>query len=292
MKKGTVEVSKMIPLYNADLDNDLDFTFILTGTDIFGKSVREEKKAIFKESNKSANTVTIDRKQYLKVAVYFQDLEWGDYELREKGQEATYFFDSFFHPSGCTMQTDADGTHYLTFPVGKDRQDFSATFHNEKQKGSLLLKKYRNTLKTEEVKGVEYTIVPLDKNGNVAGDPIVKTTDANGEVFFDDLEQSTYRVTETKTVKGLQLLAESFTVKVPVVLDKNTAEKETDVTKAFQNPETQDYYFYDLTYDIVNSPNFQVPTTGGMEKMVCLALVPAGLLLVLYVINRKKKTDQ
>lgn len=60
-----------------------------------------------------------------------------------------------------------------------------------------------------------------------------KTTDAAGEVLFEELEPGVYTAKETQTVKGHTLLASPITIEVPFVISKADAEAaNVDVSNA------------------------------------------------------------
>lgn len=128
------------------------------------------------------------------------------------------------------------------------------TFYNTKAtQGSIKLIKKDGSQKLEGV-----TFALAQENGTTVA---TKTTDANGEVLFEDLDEGVYTVKETKTVKGHSLLSEPFKVTIPFTIKKDKAtEKKVDVSKATLVGDT--YYFYDLTYTIDNGKNLNLPKTG------------------------------
>ncbi|MCC8150148.1 MAG: prealbumin-like fold domain-containing protein [Lachnospiraceae bacterium] len=114
----------------------------------------------------------------------------------------------------------------------------------------------------------------------------VTATDAGGTVIFGNLVFGTYAVTETKTVDGLSLLAESFTVELPYAAESvNGSSTDYD----FYDEKTGLYYWVDLTYEISDGVTFDVPQAGGERRMTVPVI--AGLCIVflgvLYAKRRK-----
>lgn len=55
------------------------------------------------------------------------------------------------------------------------------------------------------------------------GEKTVRHTDADGKVFFDNLDQGTYQITEIKTLDGNSLLKEPIIVTVPMTMTEQEA---------------------------------------------------------------------
>jgi len=98
------------------------------------------------------------------------------------------------------------------------------------------------------------------------GETKILTTDKNGEITFDNLDQGTYEITEVKTVAGQTLLKEKIKVELPITMTKAEAEKygNVDFKSAKEDKGyTDKWFFYDCLYQITNEPQFKVPQTGG-----------------------------
>lgn len=119
------------------------------------------------------------------------------------------------------------------------------------------------------------------------GETKVLTTDKNGEICFDNLDQGTYEITETKTVSGQTLLKDKITVELPITMTKAEAEKygNVDFARAKEDKGYSDkWFFYDCLYEITNEPQFDIPQTGGFGSWMygyigILALALAGGVL-------------
>ena len=92
------------------------------------------------------------------------------------------------------------------------------------------------------------------------------TTDKNGEIKFNNLDQGTYEITEVKTVAGQTLLKEKITVELPITMTKAEADKYGNVDFASAKEDkgyTGKWFFYSCLYEITNEPQFTIPQTGG-----------------------------
>ena len=126
------------------------------------------------------------------------------------------------------------------------------------------------------------------------GETKVLTTDKNGEICFDNLDQGTYEITETKTVSGQTLLKDKITVELPITMTKAEAEKYGNVDFASAREDqgyTDKWFFYECLYEITNEPQFDIPQTGGFGNWMygyvgILTLVLAGGVILF---GRKKR---
>lgn len=162
-------------------------------------------------------------------------------------------------------------------------EEATVTFYNAKAtQGSIkLIKKDGN----QKLKGVTFALAQED--GTTVA---TKTTDANGEVLFEDLDEGVYTVKETKTVKGHSLLSEPFKVTIPFTIKKDKAtEKKVDVSKATLVGDT--YYFYDLTYTIDNGKNLNLPKTGqDTQSYLLVTLAMAAIVgTQCWIVTSKKR---
>ena len=114
------------------------------------------------------------------------------------------------------------------------------------------------------------------------------TTDANGYVVFDNLDQGEYQITETKTTSGHTLLKDPIIVTLPITMTKEEAAKnKADTSKATWDAATNKWQFYDCTFEVVNSATFKMPMSGGAGDWKygiigfgTLAVLGTGLILM------------
>jgi len=149
--------------------------------------------------------------------------------------------------------------------------------YNEQKPCEIRLKKYDKT-GAKPLSGVQFElkfVKASEKDTSLAdkytrllkeGETKVMTTDKNGEIKFNNLDQGTYEITEVKTVAGQTLLKEKITVEVPITMTKAEADKygNVDFDSAKEDKGyTDKWFFYSCLYEITNEPQFTIPQTGG-----------------------------
>ena len=159
------------------------------------------------------------------------------------------------------------------------------------------------------LKGVEFTLEKLTADGKTVDDSFtarIGITNAQGEVkkkgsdgnatgkdIFHDLEAGAYRLTETKTAEGYNLLS----APILVTFDKDgtcklngskievsTTEKRTEFTKNEDGS-------YTLALTVLNRKTPALPHTGAdapsLWLLIGLPLAVAGLLILVFRYNKK-----
>ena len=128
------------------------------------------------------------------------------------------------------------------------------------------------------------------------GESVEATTDVNGEIVWDNLDQGKYRITETSTVAGHTLLTEPIEVNVPISLtDAEAKANKADTSKGvLDKGYTENWFFYDCLYEVTNSATFKLPMTGGSDMWKYAAfgfgsLAVMGTGLILFSDSKKKK---
>ena len=157
--------------------------------------------------------------------------------------------------------------------------------------------------------GVEFTLEKLAADGNAVDEKFtarIGITNAQGEVkekgsdgnatkrdIFHDLEAGAYRLTETKTAEGYNLLS----APILVTFDKDgtcklngnktevsTTEKRTEFTKNEDGS-------YTLALTVLNRKTPELPHTGAdapsLWLLIGLPLAVAGLLILVFRYNKK-----
>ena len=106
------------------------------------------------------------------------------------------------------------------------------------------------------------------------------TTDSKGEVLWEGLPQGEYRLTETSTVDGYELLQEPITVIMPRrVTAEDAAAKKLDLSDARYDEAEDSYYFDTAEFQITESQTMAIPMTGGAGVLSNLGLAAAWLLI-------------
>lgn len=157
---------------------------------------------------------------------------------------------------------------------------------------NIKITKVDATDKSKMLNGVKFKLERLLLDNTSGGDSfkvdnsfVAKTaTTAHGIAEFKDLEDGTYRLTETETVKGYNLLKDPITIKI----NRNKA----DGTTVDGQP-------YDFTTDkntielqISNRMKFLLPKTGGYGAMLfilCGMALATLCCLIFFLINLRKE---
>lgn len=132
--------------------------------------------------------------------------------------------------------------------------------------------------------------IPLLKQGET----IKTTTDANGYIVWQNLDQGEYQITETKTISGNTLLKDPINITLPITMTDKQAKDMSAATDQGQFDEyANKWYFYEATFEVTNSVKFIMPTTGtnGVWRFIFFGFGTMAVLatgLVVYDARNKK----
>ena len=206
----------------------------------------------------------------------FSDLPTYDAE----GNLFIYWFEE-------TDTTNADGYFPVTvngadhpLDVGQSTQ----VIKNLKKAAIKIIKVMKGT-KTP-IPEAKFTLTQVDENGNVVSGGIQKpeaSTDANGELVFDNLEPGRYKLEETK-IPGGYIREEGpyyIIVNADYSTELDTSEEYTLITKSETKSE----------YTVENTPGAALPNTGGSGTTLIylLGFMLTGLAGVGLVMRRRSK---
>lgn len=113
----------------------------------------------------------------------------------------------------------------------------------------------------------------------------VGTTDASGNLVFDELVFGTYKITETGTNNGYTLLKDPIIVELPYSSEDGYA----DANPTFSQ-DGYDYYC-DVSYTITNTSTFELPMTGA-SGIGIIPVLGASILAAfagMYLYNWKRR---
>lgn len=144
--------------------------------------------------------------------------------------------------------------------------------------------------------GVEFKLERLLPDSTSGGDSfevdnsfVAKTaTTAQGIAEFKDLEDGIYRLTETKTVKGYNLLKDPITIKIK----RNQVDGTTVDGKSYNFSKATDKNTIEL--QISNRMKFFLPKTGGYGAMLfilCGMALATLCCLIFFLINLRKEVQ-
>ena len=216
-------------------------------------------------------------------------------------------------PKGCTltMQEKKTPSKYVL--------DDSIMFWKTGETKTIEVKKFYNQVAPCKIKirklsddgtplqGVEFELKfvkesePYTSDADKSYIPLLKqsestkaTTDANGYIVWQNLDQGEYQITETKTISGNTLLKDPINITLPITMTDKQAK---DMSAATDNGQFDDYtnkwYFYEATFEVTNSVKFIMPTTGanGVWRFIFFGFGTMAVLatgLVVYDARNKR----
>ena len=130
------------------------------------------------------------------------------------------------------------------------------------------------------------------------GESVTGITDANGYIVWDNLDQGEYKIVETKTLSGMSLLTDPIKITLPITMTDKQAKDMSAATDQgyFDEGYTNKWYFYEAKFEVTNTPNFVMPTTGasGIWKFIffgfgTMAILGTGLIVF---DSKNKKTKK
>lgn len=99
------------------------------------------------------------------------------------------------------------------------------------------------------------------------GETVTRSTDWEGNCYFDNLDQGDYEITEIKTAMGQTMLKDPIKFTLPFKMTQQEAidyGKNLDMSKAKEDKDyTNKFFFFECTYEITNTPTFGLPETGA-----------------------------
>ena len=98
------------------------------------------------------------------------------------------------------------------------------------------------------------------------GETVTRSTDWEGNCYFDQLDQGDYEITEIKTATGQTLLKDPIKFSIPFKMSEDEANEYEDVnfeSAREDNDYTNKWFFYECSYIITNTPTLNLPHTGA-----------------------------
>lgn len=120
-------------------------------------------------------------------------------------------------------------------------------------------------------------------------------TNRDGVVELVNIPVGNYTLTETATVDGNSLLADSISFMLPYEIEGAEDTDAEDVVFIPSESGNQGInYYYHITYDISNSATFRIPTTGGTNDMMFIGGIAAiltmfGGVAFLYFYGKRRR---
>ena len=186
--------------------------------------------------------------------------------------------------------------------------DLSKTVYNDLEPAKVQLTKYKDD--GSPLAGVEFELKfvkeseAATKNKSESfsrllnvGETTTATTDADGKITWENLDQGDYEIRETKTVDGCALLTDVIKVTLPLQLTKDEADSYGNVNKDLAKEDTnytKKWYFFDCKYEIKNNQVFLMPMTGsdGTWMYGFVGFVAIAFTGCLYLLLDEKKKNK
>ena len=164
----------------------------------------------------------------------------------------------------------------IQFPTTKDG-DLSARIYNDLEPCKVNIKKFKEDGKTA-IAGVEFEIKFVKQSEGFTskqreykrllkeGETVTRSTDWEGNCYFDQLDQGDYEITEIKTASGQTLLKDPIKFSIPFKMTEDEANEYQDINYESAREDTDytnKWYFYECSYIITNTPVFDLPHTGA-----------------------------
>ena len=245
-----------------------------------------------------------EAKGVLKKTWYLQSDEDGLVEFDKDHRAHGYTNDTFYQ-----YDTNGDGSLDVVIPIGctvtyqevktpkeyilddttqiwseKDHKIDIKRYYNEIAPCKITIQKLSDDGKTP-LQNVEFELTfakesePYTENALKTYKPLLKQgesikakTDANGYIVWSNLDQGEYKIVETKTVSGMSLLKDPINITLPITMTDKQAKDMSAATDQgyFDEGYTNKWYFYEAKFEVTNTPNFVMPTTGasGMWKFI------------------------
>ena len=262
----------------------------------------------------------------LKKTWYLKSDEYGKVMFDRAYRAPGFTSDSFYQydkdkdgeqdiviPKGCTLtmqEKKTPSTYVLDdsiifWKTGETKTIDVKKFYNQVAPCKIKIRKLSDEGKP--LQGVEFELKFIKESESYTSDadksyiPLLKqgettkaTTDANGYIVWQNLDQGEYQITETKTISGNTLLKDPINITLPITMTDKQAK---DMSAATDNGQFDDYtnkwYFYEATFEVTNSVKFIMPTTGanGVWRFIFFGFGTMAVLateLVIYDTKNKR----
>ena len=221
--------------------------------------------------------------------------------------------DDIIIPLGCTLtmqEKKTPSTYVLDdsimfWKTGETKTVEVKKFYNQVAPCKIKIRKLSDN--GTPLQGVEFELKFVKESESYTSDadksyiPLLKqgeatkaTTDVNGYIVWQNLDQGEYQITETKTISGNTLLKDPINITLPITMTDKQAKDMSAATDQGQFDEyTNKWYFYEATFEVTNSVKFIMPTTGanGVWRFIFFGFGTMAVLttgLVVYDARNKR----
>lgn len=144
----------------------------------------------------------------------------------------------------------------------------------------------------EKLGGAEFKLEKLTADGNIDLAFTVQTVETCdiigneefGSAKFKNLEDGTYRITETKAPEGYNLLKSPITVVINRIGNSITVDGTDVFDKISDNT---------ITIQVANQAKFQLPATGSWSRLILgfTGAIIAGTAVIMYLLLQKRRKE-
>ena len=188
---------------------------------------------------------------------------------------------------GCIEFTDASGKRSM-FKVsyGEDNNGFARITNTYQPLTDIQIQKIKAGTSGENLVTLDEAEFKLEK---LTADETITvktvTTDKLGLAKFENLEDGTYRITETKAPDGYNLL------KSPIKVEINRGENSITVDGGKNSIGTLKENT--LTIQVANQAKFQLPATGSWSRLILgfTGAIIAGTVIIMYLLLQKRRKE-
>lgn len=168
---------------------------------------------------------------------------------------------------------------YASKVLDNETKDTECTITNTYQSTNIAITKVDATDNTIKLSDVEFTLEKLNEAGEVdaAFTAVKKVTDSEGNATFSDLENGTYRITETEAKEGYSLLKSPMTV----VINRDGTSTVDDKECTIESDT--------IAITVSNKKKFQLPFTGGYGRTIFMILGICFIIVSVVVYQMKRK---
>ena len=164
----------------------------------------------------------------------------------------------------------------LQFPT-TENGDLSARIYNDLEPCKVNIQKFKDD-GTTAIPGVEFELKFVKQSEGFTskqreykrllkeGETVTRSTDWEGNCYFDQLDQGDYEITEIKTATGQTLLKDPIKFSIPFKMTEDEANEYQDINYESAREDTDytnKWFFYECSYIITNTPVLDLPHTGA-----------------------------
>ena len=193
---------------------------------------------------------------------------------------------------GCIEFTDASGKRsmfkvsYDYANINSDSGGFARITNTYQPLTSIQIQKIKAGTSGENLVTLDEADFKLEK---LTADETITvktvTTDKLGLAKFENLEDGTYRITETKAPKGYNLLKSP----IKVVINR----RENSITVDGGENSIRNLRGNTLMIQVANQAKFQLPATGSWSRLILgfTGAIIAGTALIMYLLLQKRRKE-